>query len=154
MSDAFSAPSGRPDRAAIGDEEFFDDLVSLIREYRIWHIGLGGIALLFCGLMVLGGLSITFLGLSAGSGEAAFMSILGIVYVVMAAIYAIPGILLLRSGIAASQVFSGTDDREPILLSLRMQLWLWRITGVLTFAITVLYMGFFGLMLIGGLAFA
>ncbi len=151
MSNPFDSPISADGSPAMSEAEFHDGLVENIREYRIWHIGLGGIYLLMVGLMVLFALFMIITPLAAGGPEAGFMSILGFVYLVVAAIYSIPAILLMRSGLAARRVYSAVDDRSAILESMRMQLWLWRILGVLTFAVMGMYaLMLFAAILLGG----
>ncbi|MEZ4321953.1 MAG: hypothetical protein R3F61_31060 [Myxococcota bacterium] len=150
MSNPYSAPTHD---MGPSEQAFADELAEMVREYRIWHTGLGGLGLLLVLLILLGAAGMLFAGLAAGGGEAAMMMTISVVYLVMAAIYGIPAVLLLRSGLAAMRVFSGSEDREPILESIRMQLYLWRVMGVLTFGIAAMYAVLFGLMLLGGLAF-
>ncbi|MCB9673568.1 MAG: hypothetical protein H6737_00545 [Alphaproteobacteria bacterium] len=150
MSDPYDAPTTRTS-AVVSDEDFAESLATMVREFRIWHTGLGALFLFFCLLMLLVAGFMALGGLSAGS-DAIFMVVMGGFYGILALTYGVPAVLLLRSGIAAMRVFSGVDDRDAILDSIRMQLWLWRLIGVMVMGFTLLYVGLFALAFVFGMA--
>lgn len=102
---------------------FVLDVAALVGENRIHHLLLGGLNLLAVGGNVVG---LVFLW----SGELARHAPAWVLplQVVGLALYSIPGLLLLRSAMAAKEAHEAVDPREAIVRSLRAQRGLWRMT--------------------------
>jgi hypothetical protein len=113
-------------------------IVDALRKTRPWVLFMGIMILLGCGLMVLGGIAMMAIG--GLFGEAAPFSglALGLVYLVMAALYLYPAIRLLRYA-SAIRTIDGPNQAGAIEDALVHQQAFWRFVGLVTVAILALY---------------
>ena len=108
---------------------------------RPWALFMGVIMLLACGLMVLVAIGMLLMGAMVGDaselgpvGGAA----LGVVYLVLALVYVIPGVRLLQFAAAIKRL----PDTPALALeqAVRHQLAFWRYVGIVTIACIVAYL--------------
>jgi hypothetical protein len=138
------------DRMA-GDSELSpeEQITLYLRQTRPWVGLLTVIMALGTALMVCSGavmqISMSTLGSALPTEElgpmAAFVKYIGLIYIVFAAIFAIPMVLLGRYTLAA-----GPTDLHHAALAIRYQRDYWRAIGVMTMLVMVLYCGGIGLM--------
>lgn len=142
MANPFLAPdadTSRPGPPADPDAE----VVRLVSGMRFPQLLLGGLYGLGS-LALLGFGGIAFLGSLGGpmsSDEQTLIRVIGAMYAVMGGLALLPSGLLLRSGLAA---LMSSHEPEQAIVSLRAQLWFWRVLALYVIGTTALYaLGFF-----------
>jgi hypothetical protein len=116
-----------------GGESITPGMISPLVKTRPWVMLIGVITMVGCGLLILVGIFMAFLGMGGMDDElgAGFGFVIAVVYLLMAFLYFFPGLYLLRYGRAIKEV-DHVANGDTIELALRQQLAFWRFVGILT----------------------
>jgi hypothetical protein len=148
MSETPFSPSG----AAPGTDG--DLAVRYLLETRPWLWFLAVLGFLASGLMMLGGLAMSLVSSMLPDGEGEELAFIGpavgLVYVVLALVYAVPAWLMVQQAMAIGNVTTG--GMEAIGEVLRHHRNFWRFVGGATAVLMVLYCGGIGLFTMVGIA--
>jgi hypothetical protein len=121
-----------------------EEAVEALRETRPWVTLLAILGFIGAGFVVLAGLSILAFGNSFGNGlPPAF----GLVYILMAGLYVLPSVLLMRYSSSIGRLLAGAGS-NGLVDALRSQRAFWRAVGIMTLVVIVLVM----LATVGGIA--
>jgi hypothetical protein len=138
-----------------GGESITPSLVSALVKTRPWVMLIGVMTMVGCGLLILVGIFMAFLGMGEMDDElgAGFGLVIAIVYLLMAFLYFFPGLYLLRYGRAIKEV-DRVANGDTIESALRHQLAFWRFVGILTLVgvglyVLVIVFGMFAAMMTG-----
>ncbi|MEQ1501440.1 MAG: hypothetical protein ABMB14_04375 [Myxococcota bacterium] len=116
--------------------------VQYLNQTRPWLYFLAVLGFLASGLMVVAGLFFVVSMAATGSGElGALGPALGMIYVVMGGLYAVPAFLMLQQALAIGAVQTDGDQVTGLEDVLRHSRNFWRLVGGLTLALMVLYCG-------------
>jgi hypothetical protein len=118
-------------------------IVEALRQTRPWVIFLSVLGFLGSGAMVLGGIFIMITGFAAsdvaGASPLGFITpFLGLVYILLAAVYIVPSILLWRFGASIGQ-FLLRSDMETLSDTIVRQKAFWRFVGIFTVVLMAIY---------------
>lgn len=124
------APVGAGEDAA----EVSDEIVEAMRQTRPWVLFLGVLGFISVGLMVLLGFGVMAMGGVKGMPSGA----LGIVYIILGAVYVIPSLYLWRFGsrIGTLVQFRSTTSLRDALVQQKS---FWRFVGILSAVLIVVY---------------
>jgi hypothetical protein len=126
--------AGQSDAGAVSDR-----VVELMRQTRPWVIFLAILGFIGAGFMVLGGLVFVAGAAMGGTGEKGFpMAGLGVVYVVLAALYVWPSVLLLRYGMSIGKLVQ-EPRMEQLATSVGHQKSFWKLVGIMAAVMLALY---------------
>jgi hypothetical protein len=114
-----------------------DGIVEQLRGTRPWVLFLAVMGFVGAGLMVLLGL-FTFAAGSLGSGRDKLPGAIGLVYVVLAALYVWPSLYLLRYGSAITRLVRD-PHMERLGVALGHQRAFWKLLGIMTVVVMALY---------------
>jgi len=133
-------------------------VVEALIKTRPWVLFMGIMILLLCALMVMVGLVMMLLGGIGGLGDMGALGAMGGVaigafYLLLAALYLIPGVHLLRYSGAIKQM--GANPTGALVeKAIRHQLAFWRFVGIVTVAIIGLYVVLILAAMVAGIAAA
>ena len=120
--------------------------VDALRKTRPWVILFAILSFIGSGFLVLGGVAAFFMGSLPTGGQAnpfgQFGWALGLVYLVLGAVYIYPGVRLLQYGLAIGRLVQGGGRGADLELALGLQMRFWRFAGILTLAMIALYFVF------------
>jgi hypothetical protein len=146
--------------AAVADEDgaIPRGVVDALIKTRPWVLFMGIMILLSCALMVMLALVMMLLGGIGGLGDMGAMGAMGGVaigafYLLLAALYLIPGIHLIRYSSAIKQM-SSNPTGAGVEKALKHQLAFWRFVGIITVAIMGLYVVLILVAMVAGIAAA
>ena len=128
--------------------------VQTLIKTRPWVLLMGIVVLLGCALMVVMALFMMLAGGLAGLNQVQGMGafggmMLGGFYMVLAAVYLVPGIHLIRYS-GAIKVLKTNPTHEGVEKALKAQLSFWRFVGIVTVAFIALY----GVIIVGAIVVA
>ena len=127
-------------------------MVEALKKTRPWALFVGIMALLGCGLMVVLALVMTVVGSSMPAEASPFPGVvLGLLYLVLAALYIYPAIRLLRFAAAIKRI-GGVDSARAIEDALVQQLGFWRFVGIIMIVMIACYALIFVGVIIFGVA--
>jgi hypothetical protein len=144
MNDPYQPPRATDYGNTQAGGEVPAEAVEALRETRPWVTLIAVMGFIGAGLMVLLGLAMMAMGKGLGRGIPAS---LGFVYVIIAALYVLPSVLLLRYSSSIGRLLEGAGT--PALVdALRNQKAFWRAVGIMT----LVFIGIMALSFFGGLA--
>jgi hypothetical protein len=111
-----------------------EEAVEALRETRPWVTLLAVLGFIGAGFVVLAGLSILAFGNSFNNGlPPAF----GLVYILMAGLYVLPSVLLMRYSSSIGRLLAGAGS-NGLVDALRSQRAFWRAVGIMTLVFIVI----------------
>lgn len=123
-----------------------------LRKTRPWVLFMSVMILLACALLLLGAVGTLIVGSFGGApGGGVGVITLGVVYLIMAALYLYPATRLFRFAAAIRKV-RGADQAAAVEDALRQQLAFWRFMGIVSIAILIIYALFFLIVIVFGIA--
>ena len=144
----FRAPVQASTPSATNSELDGNETALILQQTRPWTLTIGVLMIVAAAFMVLGGVGMLVVGATGGQVE--MMAIAGF-YVLMAAIYVIPAMLLLKYSSRISD-YVASPDPAKLNLALTSQKSFWKFCGVAALIMVGLYalmfvgmLGFFGL---------
>ncbi len=144
----FQAPVQSPTSSAAHGEHGGGETALILQQTRPWTLTIGVLMIIAAAFMVLGGISMLFV--SAAGNQPAMMGLAGL-YLVMAALYVIPAMLLLKYSSRISD-YVASPDTAKLNSALSSQKSFWKFCGIAALVMVGLYalmfvgmIGFFGL---------
>lgn len=123
-------------------------MIEPLRKTRPWVQLVGVMVLLGCVFILLAGVVIIIAGAMGGEMGPFGGTLVGVVYLVLAALYLIPGLHLLRYASSIKKL--DVDDPATLEAALTQQFAFWRFVGVVTLAVIGFYiLLFLGLVVLG-----
>ena len=114
--------------------------VEALKKTRPWVLFVAVMILIGCAFMVVVALFVMAASSFIPDDTTPFPGVaMGLIYLVMAALYLYPGIRLLQFAAAIKRI-GGTDDAQAIENALKQQLAFWRFVGLVTLAMIGLYL--------------
>ncbi len=127
-------------------------IIEALRQTRPWVLFIAVMILIACGLMLLIGV-VTMMAGSFLATEASPVGglAIGLVYLVMAALYLYPAIRLLKYSAAIKRI-GDADSAHEVEQALIQQQAFWRFIGIVTLVLIGFYILMFGVLIIAGIA--
>jgi hypothetical protein len=127
-------------------------IIEALRKTRPWVLFVAIMILIGCGLMVVIALVMMAVGRFMPAETTPITGVaLGLIYLVMAALYLYPGIRLLQYAAAIKRI-GDTDSAHAIEVALTHQLAFWRFIGIVTLALLGIYVLIFVGVIVVGIA--
>lgn len=124
--------------SAADDAAVPDGVLEPLRATRPWVLFLAIVGFIGAGLMVLLGLAMLAMGGARGGPGAGMPAGIGLVYVVLAALYIWPSLHLLRYGSAITRLVRD-PHMERLGVALGHQRSFWKLVGIMTAVVLALY---------------
>jgi len=134
-----------------GDAAASPRLTQALRGTRPWVLFLAVLGFITCGLMVLGGLFFMVAGAAGGARGSGVGAIIGLLYMLMGALYAVPAFYLWNYGSRIGQ-FLRSGSMMMAESALEAQKSFWKFVGIMTLIVIGVYVVALLVVVIGAVA--
>lgn len=126
-------------------------MVDHLRATRPWVMLISIVMFIAAGFMVLAGLAMMFMPSPQGMGGFGFGPVVGIIYLLMSALYIAPAYLLLKYASSIKDLLNGGGD-VAMENALGSQKSFWRYSGIVTLILIVIYALIFVFAILGAMS--